>query len=216
MPRKRGVKATVASSPLGSSRQGLVRGVQIQHGSKSTIAIGFCCTPKNGPTWHLSAVVRSGSKASETASDHPQQPAIVRSNPIDLVFVLTCRTFNPRVADEAVYVVNASRVRVHGMEGNDITCLICHSGGSGDPVQGVSVASPSPVPGYWAGGRGGHVRQIGPGLRVLLRLLATERPSRSIFKPGPLDCLPRAAKIAKHSESQFQGMYGKADLSQHE
>jgi hypothetical protein len=32
------------------------------------------------------------------------------------------------VADEAVYVVNASRVRVHGMEGKDITCLICHSG----------------------------------------------------------------------------------------
>jgi hypothetical protein len=25
-------------------------------------------------------------------------------------------------------VVNASRVHVHGMEGNDITCLICHSG----------------------------------------------------------------------------------------
>lgn len=35
---------------------------------------------------------------------------------------------NPRVADEAVYVVNASRVRVHGMEGIDITSLICHSG----------------------------------------------------------------------------------------
>lgn len=76
----------------------------------------------------MSAVVRSSSKASETSSDHPQQPAIVRTNRIDFAFVLICRGLNPRVADEAVYVVNASRVRVHGMEGNDITCLICHSG----------------------------------------------------------------------------------------
>jgi hypothetical protein len=128
LPRKRGVKATVASSPLGSSRQSLVRGVQSQHGSKSTTAIGICCTPKNGLTWQLSAVVRSSSKASETSSDHPQQPAIVRTNRIDLAIVRTSHRVNPRVADEAVYVVNASRVRVHGMEGIDITCLICHSG----------------------------------------------------------------------------------------
>lgn len=127
-PRQRGFCATVASSPLRSSRQSLVRGVQSQHGAKSTIAIGICCTPKNGLTWQLSAVVRISSKASETSSDHPQRPAIVRTNPIDLAFVLICRWLNPRVADEAVYVVNASRVRVRGMEGIDITCLICHSG----------------------------------------------------------------------------------------
>ena len=101
--------------------------VQSQHGAKSTIAIGICCTPKNRLTWQLSAVVRSSSKASVTSSDHPQRPAIVRTSPIDLAFAPTCHWLNPRVADEAVYVVNASRVRVHGMEGIDITCLICHS-----------------------------------------------------------------------------------------
>jgi hypothetical protein len=74
LPRQRGFCATVASPPLGSSRQSLApRGVKCQHGSKSTTAIGICCTPKNGLTWQLPAAVRVSLKALETTSDHPPQ-----------------------------------------------------------------------------------------------------------------------------------------------